>query len=329
MVREKIDITLSQAIAGFIRECRARGLSIHTISDYTNAYNKLVAWIDDDPDLRSITGDDIRDLLAHLATVPQTPTSAIHRQAKPLSRKSILNIHTGLSALWTWALAEGAADDHIIRNIPRPKPEERAIVPFSRDDIAALLDACRVTRAYVSQGTQTANSRPTNLRDQAIIRTLLDTGVRASELCAITIGDTDLNNQRIVVLGKGAKERALPLGARSTRSIWRYLAADRDKTINVTAPLFAADNGIDTITRRALGMLLQRTGQRAGVSDVHPHRFRHTFAITCLRNGMDVYSLKALLGHSTLDMTMRYLAIVQADVDNAHRKASPVDTWKL
>lgn len=75
--------------------------------------------------------------------------------------------------------------------------------------------------------------------------------------------------------------------------------------------------------------LLKRLGERAGVNNVHPHRLRHTFAITYLRNGGDIYSLKYLLGHSTLVMVERYLHLTAADASNAHRKASPADNWRL
>jgi len=83
------------------------------------------------------------------------------------------------------------------------------------------------------------------------------------------------------------------------------------------------------LNRSALQQLLEVIGVRAGVSNCHPHRFRHTFAIQFLRNGGNIYTLQAMLGHTTLDMVKKYLAIAQTDLDRDHEKASPVKGWAL
>jgi len=130
------------------------------------------------------------------------------------------------------------------------------------------------------------------------------------------------------VYGKGTKERILAIGRRTCKAIWRYLATREDYL--PSDPLFAQhDDLTKPLSRRALHTLISRIGERAQIQGVHPHRFRHTFAIIFLRNGGDIYSLQAMLGHTGLDMVREYLAIVEADVANAHRKASPIDNWGI
>lgn len=247
---------------------------------------------------------------------------------KPRSRKTILNYHVGLSALWTWAIAEGVARDHVVRAVPKPKPEKRAIVPFTQEDVSALLASCEKTRRYRGRRHRgTRNRRPSALRDKAILLLLLDTGIRAGELCGMDIEDVDIRNRRIFVMGKGAKERMLPLSPPTVKAVWRYLTQERADA-RVSAPLIITRNGL-RMDRIALLHLLYRLGDRAGIPNVHPHRFRHTFAVEFLRNGGNAYALQMALGHSTLEMVRNYLALVQADLDDAHRRASPVDNWRL
>ena len=83
------------------------------------------------------------------------------------------------------------------------------------------------------------------------------------------------------------------------------------------------------MNRNTIRQVMERLGSRSGVNNVHAHRFRHTFAVTYLRNGGNVYTLQELLGHETLDMVKRYLEIAQVDIDNDHDRASPVKVWML
>ncbi len=320
-------LSLAQVIEGFLLEKQAQHLSPHTVADYTNTFRKLQAYLKADVPFASITAVQIRAFLADLST-PRAPNGVAQRPIKGLSNKTILNIHTGLSALWTWAVAEGLTTQHLLRQIPRPRPEKRAIAPFSEEDMKALLAKGERSRPYTRPGKQTCeHSIATALRNRAIILLLLDTGVRASELCGLKIKDADLTNKRIVVLGKGNKERALPISARTAKTVWRYLTTER-KEEPVNAPLFLGRDG-DPLNRDALLKLLVRLGEKAGVPDCHPHRFRHTFAVNFLRNGGNAFELQMALGHTTLQMVQTYLMLAQADLDAAHKRASPVEAWRL
>jgi site-specific recombinase XerD len=94
-------------------------------------------------------------------------------------------------------------------------------------------------------------------------------------------------------------------------------------------PLFANLLTGEPMVYDTLRSLMDRLQEQAGVHDVHAHRFRHTFAITFLRNGGDIYTLQKILGHSTLEMVKTYLDIAKSDIARAHEKASPVTNWGL
>lgn len=321
-------IKLSTAIEGFMLSCEAARLSPHTIRDYSVTLRRFAAFVGEDRALASISRDDVRRFLRSLAQ-PQTVTAGVTvRHLERLSDKTILNYHTGLGALWTWAVGEELVETHLIHQVERPKPETRAVAPLSEKDIKALLTACDKTVRYDRPGKKTTdNTRPTKLRDRAIVFLMLDTGLRASELCGLAACDVDFKNARIWVMGKGKKERFLPMSPDTRAVLWKYLNKDRlDEP--ASAPLFAMIDG-RPMTRVSLLQLLRRLGERAGVRDVHPHRFRHTFAIQFLRNGGDVYALQAALGHTTLEMVRRYLQLAQTDIDKAHETASPVAKWRL
>jgi site-specific recombinase XerD len=321
-------ITVSQAVEGCVLEKRAKQLSAHTVADYRNAYRKFLDYVDPDTPLADITPELVKRVLADLSKPQPAPAGAAPRPAKPLSKKTILNIHTALSALWTWAVEAGYVTEHILRAVPRPKPEQRTIDPLSEEDIRTLLNACNRSRTYNRPGKRECNNqRVTGLRDRAIILLLVDTGVRASELCNLAVADVDFKNNRITVMGKGDKERTLPISASTGRALWKYLNAERvDDTF--THRLFTTTEG-KPLDRKVLLKLLKRLGQKVDVHNCNPHRFRHTFAISFLRNGGNAYALQMALGHATLAMVNKYLALAQADLEAAHKTASPVANWQL
>lgn len=316
-------LTLSQAIMGYQLDARARRLSPHTLADYANAFAKFQAYLGADMELASITTDQVRAFLGSLATA----APVVNGRIRTIGKKQTLNIHTGLSALWSWALREGYVTRHILHDIQRPRPEKPVIVPFSQDDVKRLLAACDQTKCYQRAGQRIQErTRATALRDRCLLLVLLDTGVRASELAGLRIVDADLRNQRIIVTGKGSKTRMIPISAATAKLIFRYISAAR-KEAAVNEPLFIANER--PTNRDSLAKLLTRLGERAGVTDVHPHRFRHTFAVLFLRNGGNTRALQDLLGHETLEMIKVYTRLAEADLVSAHRQASPVENWRL
>jgi integrase/recombinase XerD len=199
--------------------------------------------------------------------------------------------------------------------------------PFTEADIRAMLSSLDKSKAYSRPGKRECNhSLGSSVRNRAILLVLVDTGLCASELCELRIKDVDLNNRRLIILGKGSKERIIPFSAVTSQAIWRYQATrPKDSTNDF---LFVTPEG-QPLDRVGLGKLILRIGERAGVTNAHSHRFRHTFAINLLRNGGNAYALQMMLGHLIMEMVRRYLALAQADVEAAHRRASPVANWRL
>lgn len=233
-----------------------------------------------------------------------------------VSKKTALNYHTGLSSLWNWAKGKGIVDENIIRNVKPPKPEVREIIPYNRQDIIAILEA--------------AQSGRFPLRDQSIILLLLDTGIRSSELCKLKLKDIHFESCKMLVMGKGDKERRLKFSEETRTALKSYLNS-RGITSYKNARylnLFVSRQN-NPLNRDTLRQMLERKGDRSGVLKCHAHRFRHTFSIEFLRNGGNIYSLQKYLGHTTLDMVKRYLKIAQMDIDRDHDKASPVRKWSL
>lgn len=167
-------------------------------------------------------------------------------------------------------------------------------------------------------------------RDRAIILVLLDTGIWVSELCGISVKDIDLESGRILVNGKGNKYRFVYLGKISKQAVWSYLVERfSSQTPPQEEPVFMDRNQLHRITSQGILLLLKRLGRKARVNNVHPHKFRHTFAVEFLRNGGNVFKLQQLLGHTDLEMSRKYVELAQIDLESTARRTSPADRMRL
>jgi site-specific recombinase XerD len=146
--------------------------------------------------------------------------------------------------------------------------------------------------------------------------------LRLSELASLRVGDVRPDGT-LHVMGKGAKERIVPIGSTARRGLVRYLATR--ESARPADPLFTSRRRTG-LTPRGVQQAIARLGRRAGVGTrCSPHTFRHTFARGYLVNGGDVFSLQQILGHTTLDMVRRYMILSEADLVARHRAASPAD----
>lgn len=319
-------LLLSQAINVFLIARQADSYSPSTLAQYKWALDILVRQ--GDKELDQVTTNDIRSFLAYLQTSYEPKRMGGNKA--PLGTASLFAAWKAVRAFYKWACPEFDIPNPAAK-IPQPRHMSPAIVPFTQEEIKTLIKACESTKPATTDRRKSFQMRrATGPRDKAIVLTLLDTGLRASELCRLDRGDCNLQAGEIVVkpVGAGIKSRSrvIPIGATCRKAIALYLA--RLENVTDKMPLFQKEHG-GQMNRGNLLHVIYALGERTGIRDVHPHRFRHTFAIQFLRNGGNVFTLQRILGHTTLEMTRHYLALAEMDDTNAHRRASPADNWKL
>lgn len=295
---------------------RKRTLSKATVDDYALTFRRLVEFLSDRQEFEAITSHQLNLFMNHLG-------AACH-----LGAKSQLNAWIALSSLWSWAEKELACPHQIRDKVTRPRYRREKPQPYTKTEVQAMLEACTYTKPWQTRTGRTAKTqRPSALRDRAIIITLLDTGVRASELCALKISDYNANTGRLYIAhGKGDKARTVYASLSARKAIWRYMATRQDA--HDKEPLFTTAKGTH-LGRHELRHMIQRCATRAAVDGATVHRFRHTFAITFLRNGGGMLQLQEMLGHESLETIRLYVSMAEVDLRQAQALASPADGWGL
>jgi site-specific recombinase XerD len=305
---------LERHMEGWLLDGEIRQLSRRTLQERRILVGRLL-WFLRQQEFESIGKPELRAYLAYLGRGHEQEGGrwGDPRRTKPLRPRTVATHYVNLKVFFRWLVAEGAIELSPMEELPPPVARADQIQPFTDDQVSALLAAARRSR--------------NRYRDEAILLVLLATGMRASELCGLTRANLDLGGRSCNVLGKGNKRRTLPLGRNATRALWSYLRAEeRDPD----EPVFMAEgNGAagNAMTRSGLLQLFERLGKAAGLSAVRcsPHTMRHTFAVSFLRAGGNAFTLQQLLGHTDLQMTRRYVALAQADIDQQHRQFCPAD----
>jgi len=294
LVRTGLDF----ALEGFMLSREAMRCTPKTLEHYDYTLGGFTAYLAHQgiSDVADITAHHIRAYLGSLQ----------RRDLKDTTQ----HIHArGIRAWLNWLVAEGELDTSPMKRVSMPRLEKRIPPPFSPQEVRTLLAAC---------------DRRTELgaRNYAMILTLLDTGLRAAEFCSLHVGDLDMRSGLCTVLGKGSKQRTVRMGAKARGAIVKMLGLRGD--VAGDEPLWAGRGG-QPLGIHGLQTMLHRLGRRVGVMPCAPHRLRRTFALWCLRDGMDLHSLRMLMGHSTLDVLQRYLALAGEDIERAHKAHSPAD----
>lgn len=274
-----IDSTLRESFLHYLEV--ERGLSANTLAAYRRDIAKLESFAEKKKKkVEKLGPNDIRDFLREL-----------HRQG--LSHRSIARILSAIKGLYRFMAAEGGIrsdpTEHIdAAKIPRSLPRY-----LSLDEVDALLGAPDI-------------ATPEGLRDRAMLETLYATGLRVSELIGLRLEDIHFDAGYLLCLGKGRKERIVPLGRSATRWLKKYNAKARPELIREACPwLFLSRRG--QMTRQRFWQIIKACGVQAGIQrKLSPHVVRHSFATHLLERGADLRSLQLMLGHANIGTTQIY-----------------------
>src|SRR6266567_5091385 len=248
--------------------------------------------------LESIKASHIRAFLEEVKLRPGHHASAV--------RSSTVRCYgQTLKALFAWLSREEdferLVSPTLAKRIELPKTDEQVLETFSPEQLAAMLAV-------------TAD-QPFPVRDKAIVAVLIDTGIRASELCGLTLDSVwlDQDDSFVRVRGKGRKERELAMARASRMALRRYITRHRRPASKTEQHVFLGRTG-HPLTVSGLEQLITQLGERAHIKGVRvsPHTLRHTFAVQYLLNGGDLYKLSRLMGHTSVKITERYVASMRA-----------------
>ena len=288
--------TVAQTLVSFLVDRKAQGLSpntINTIKAYTNELDRFTEFVDPDQDINDLKATTLREYMLYLKDVRGRNPGGIHIAYRVLR-----------SWMYWWELETDGDYKAPIRKVKPPKVRNVPLDAVPVPDVKRLLTTCDATFK--------------GIRDRAIILLLLDTGLRATELLNLNKDDIDLDSGVLQVHnGKGGKSRLAYFQPLTRRALRKWLK------LNDQTALFITPQGTRFLYA-GLRSMLRRRGQDLDMKAT-PHMFRRSFALEHLRQGTDVFTLSRLMGHSDERILSRYLPLVALDMEQAHRRNSPVN----
>ena len=278
-----------------------KGLSDNTLAAYRSDLKQYARWLEGAG--QTLLSADRVHLQSYIADLNQVK----RRQARTVSR-----ILSALRRFYLYLLQQGIRQDDPTARIESPKLGRPLPKSLSEQEVEAILQAPDLESAL-------------GLRDRAMIEMMYGAGLRVSELVALRMDAINLRQGVARILGKGSKERLVPLGGEALQWVEHYLQQGRPELMQgrVSDTLFVTARGAG-MTRQAFWIRLKKIGKEAGVTTpFSPHTLRHAFATHLLNHGADLRSVQMLLGHSDLSTTQIYTYVAKERLKSIHKEHHP------
>lgn len=291
---------IHQEVNDFLIDRETRNLTDKSLAWYRNSLKVWLAFLDQNA-VMSTANLTAKDLRAFLVFLKDRGHSAGGRA----------NIFGAVRAFLRWYKDEYELTDwNPLDKVAAPKKPTEVKKPIELSDFQRMLAVCK-------------GGKLAAVRDRALLLVLLDTGLRKQEVTDLNVGDVNLANGEIYVRsGKGGKSRTVFMGKKTRRAVTAYLRMR--KGVTAESPFWATEQG-DRLAYSSVRQVIRRRAEEAGIKEPGIHDFRRAFALNFLRNGGDVATLRRLLGHSNLNVVLRYLDLVKDDLQVSHGKFGPVD----
>jgi integrase/recombinase XerD len=277
------------------------GLARNTLEAYRRDLAQFAKWLDAEHGKKLLDGN-VADIQSYLAVQFRKKTRA----------SSAARLLSSLKRFYRYSLRQGRVKADPTLRIDSPKLPRGLPKSMTEEDVENLLGAPRVEMAL-------------GLRDKAMLETLYASGLRVSELVALKLGQVSQDMGVVRVIGKGSKERLVPLGEEAIAWIRQYLKEARPELLSGRAAddLFVTARG-SAMTRQMFWHLLRRYAAQAGLKkSVSPHTLRHAFATHLLNHGADLRVVQLLLGHSDISTTQIYTHVARERLKQLHAKHHP------
>lgn len=291
---------LSARVSAFLTFCRVeKGLSANSLDAYRRDLKRFTDWA---AKTKAPTTPGTEDLRLYLDDLNQ----------KGLKSRSVGRHLATLRGLYRFLLEQGTVDSD---------PTEFLTAPRQWASLPKYLNRKQIEDLFAAPDAAT----PLGLRDRAMLELLYASGLRVSELCGAQASDLDANLGIIRVLGKGNKQRLVPVGRSALTAIELYLQSGRAAILKGRASrfLFVSSKGAK-LTRKSFWRLLGEHGKKAGIfHNLTPHTIRHSFATHLLEGGADLRSVQAMLGHADISTTQIYTHVVRTRLRQAFDENHP------